>query len=68
MSIGTRFYYTTHGWTLLSAAIEGVSGIPFLDYLQKYILSPLNMDDTGPEKNNPLLYNRARLGDNFNSW
>ncbi|CAI8031441.1 Serine beta-lactamase-like protein LACTB, mitochondrial [Geodia barretti] len=57
---GTKFYYTTHGWTLLSAVIEGVSGMPFLDYLQKFILSPLHMDGTGPEKNNPLLYNRAR--------
>ena len=60
IGIGTTFYYTTHGWTLLSAVIEGVSGMPFLDYLKNYVLSPLHMDTTGPEKNNPLLYNRAR--------
>ena len=58
---GTKFHYTTHGWTLLSAAIEGVSGMPFLKYLQTYILSPVGMDVTGPDKNNPLLYNRSRL-------
>lgn len=57
---GTKFHYTTHGWTLLSAVIERVSGQPFLDYLHSHIISPLGMDSTGPEQHEPLTYNRAR--------
>ena len=60
MFAGTKFHYTTHGWTLLSAVIESVSGVPFLNYLKSNILSPLGMDCTGPEINNPLTYSRAR--------
>ena len=57
---GTQFHYTTHGWTLLSAVIERVSGQPFLDSLRLNILSPLGMDSTGPEQQNSLAYHRAR--------
>ena len=59
--VGTIFYYTTHGWTLLSAVIEGVSGMPFLDYLQKFILSPLHMDGTGPETNNSSSLQQSKV-------
>ena len=51
---GTKFHYTTHGWTLLSAVVEKVSGQPFLDYLHSHVLSPLGMTSTGPERHDPL--------------
>jgi serine beta-lactamase-like protein LACTB len=57
---GTQFHYTTHGWTLLSAVIERVSGQPFLDLLHSNVLSPLGMDSTGPEQHDSLTYHRAR--------
>src|SRR5215207_2866241 len=31
---GTAYSYSTHAFTLLSAAIEGAAGQPFLDYVQ----------------------------------
>jgi serine beta-lactamase-like protein LACTB, mitochondrial len=45
---GTRYAYSTHGYTLLSAAIEGAAGKPFLQYLDEAVLRPLGMKGTGP--------------------
>lgn len=45
---GTRYSYSTHGYTLLSAAIEGAAGKPFLQYLNEAVLRPLGMKGTGP--------------------
>ena len=43
---GTKFSYSTYGYTLLSAAMEGVSNKSFPDLLQDNVLNPLNMDHT----------------------
>ena len=45
---GTEYLYSTHGYTLLSAVIEKISGQSFLDYTQKEIFKPLDMYYTGP--------------------
>jgi CubicO group peptidase (beta-lactamase class C family) len=45
---GTRYVYSTHGFTLLSAVIEGASGRPFLQYLDEAVFTPLKMQATGP--------------------
>ena len=45
---GTRYAYSTHGFTLLSAVIESVSGTPFLEYMRAAIFGPLRMNATGP--------------------
>ena len=46
---GTDFSYSTYGYTLLSAAIEAVSGSTFVDYIQDEVLSQLQMTHTTPE-------------------
>jgi serine beta-lactamase-like protein LACTB len=46
---GSQYHYSTHGYTLLSAAIEGAAGRPFLEYLKDEILVPLAMRSTGPD-------------------
>ncbi len=45
----TRYRYSTHGFTLLSAVIEGAADAPFLDYLHAAVLAPLGMRSTGPD-------------------
>ncbi|MEO1012706.1 MAG: serine hydrolase domain-containing protein [Bacteroidota bacterium] len=45
---GTDARYSTYGYTLLSAVVEGASGLPFLEYLEKEIFCPLKMSSTGP--------------------
>jgi len=46
---GTTYSYSTHGYTLLSAVIEGASGKSYLDYMKQQIFLPLGMLSTGPD-------------------
>ena len=59
-SPGTSFHYTTHGWTLISAALEAAMGRPFLQLMREEVLRPLHMTSTTEELNSPLLLNRGR--------
>lgn len=61
---GTKYSYSTHGFTVLSAIMEKISGMAFLDYLSKELLKPLNMKNTGPDLRKHQSYpNLARLYD-----
>lgn len=40
---GTKYEYTTFGYTLLSAVIEGAAARDFLTYLREAVLSPLGL-------------------------
>lgn len=57
---GTNFHYTTHGWTLISAALEVAMGRPFLEVMKEEVLRPLHMTSTTEELHTPLLLNRGR--------
>lgn len=57
---GTSFHYTTHGWTLISAALEVAMGKPFLQVMREQVLHPLHMTSTTEELHSPLLPNRGR--------
>jgi serine beta-lactamase-like protein LACTB, mitochondrial len=46
----TNYHYSTHGFTLISAVIEGASGKNFLDYIDSQIFKPLRMNNTGPDR------------------
>lgn len=46
----TNYRYSTHGFTLLSAVIEGASGKNYLDYMANQILKPLQMYNTEPDR------------------
>lgn len=46
---GEAYAYSTHGYTLLSAAIEGAAGAPFLDVLETEVYGPLGMTSSGPD-------------------
>ncbi len=43
---GEKYAYSTFGYTLLSAAVEGAAGQPFLDYMREEVFGPLRMDHT----------------------
>jgi CubicO group peptidase (beta-lactamase class C family) len=49
---GTRYNYSTYGYNLLGAAIEGAFGRPYGEYIRRNILDPLDMNDT--QLDNPL--------------
>lgn len=46
---GAAYAYSTHGFTLLSAVIEGAAGAPFLDVLDTEVFGRLGMSSSGPD-------------------
>lgn len=47
---GTAFAYSSYGWNLISAAIEGATGEDFLDYVDRAVFQPLDMRHTVPDR------------------
>jgi len=45
----TQMKYSNIGYSLLGCLVEEVAGVPFNLYVEKKILEPLSLSDTGPE-------------------
>lgn len=58
---GTRFSYSSYGWNLISAVIEGASGEKFLDFMQKNVFGPAGMTHTGPDDAALIVPGRAHF-------
>lgn len=43
---GTRYSYSSYGWNLISAVIEGAGRQPFLDYMQAHVFDAAGMRNT----------------------
>ncbi|XP_077591227.1 serine beta-lactamase-like protein LACTB, mitochondrial [Stigmatopora nigra] len=56
---GTKFLYSTHAYTLLSAVIEQAAGQSFLDVMTN-LFREVGMLHTVPDHNEPIIYHRAR--------
>jgi CubicO group peptidase (beta-lactamase class C family) len=56
---GTKYSYSTQGYVLLGGAIERVSGMPYLRYLEERIFKPAGMIDTTADDANLNVPNRA---------
>jgi CubicO group peptidase (beta-lactamase class C family) len=46
---GTRYRFSTSGWILLSAVIEGAAGEPFATFMTREVFTPLGMARTALE-------------------
>ncbi|ELT90093.1 hypothetical protein CAPTEDRAFT_89169, partial [Capitella teleta] len=55
---GTEYLYTTHGWTAVSAVIEGAAKKPFADLILQ-MFKDLGLSNTYLDDNGPLIYNRS---------
>lgn len=44
---GTQYKFSTSGWILLSAAVEGAAAEPFPAFMSREVFEPLGMDQTG---------------------
>ena len=58
---GTKFSYSSYGWNLLSAVLEGASGEKFLDLMQKTVFGPAGMTHTGPDDAAMIVPGRAHF-------
>ncbi|MDZ7271930.1 MAG: serine hydrolase [candidate division KSB1 bacterium] len=57
---GTVYHYTSYGYNLLGAAIEGAAKKRYGDYLRENLWAPLRMDDTRMDDPDEVIPNRAR--------
>jgi CubicO group peptidase (beta-lactamase class C family) len=58
---GTRFSYSSYGWNLLSAVVEGASGEPFLSFMQRRVFIPAGMTHTVADFPDSIIPFRARF-------
>ncbi len=60
---GTRFSYTSYGWNLVSAVVEGASGDSFLHYISAHVFRPLGLTHTAPDRVDSLIPGRTQFYD-----
>ena len=57
---GTKWRYSSYGYVLASAAIEGASGQDFLGFMHDKLFVPLGMQNTVADEPDKVIPNRAR--------
>ena len=57
---GTRYSYSSYGYNLLGAAIEGAAGVAYGDYMREQVWRPLGMSSTRLDDPTALIPNRVR--------
>lgn len=63
---GTKYSYSTYGYVLLSAVIEGATKKAFLAYMHDSIFVPMGLRNTVPDFNDSIIANRVRFYDESN--
>ncbi len=56
---GTAFAYTSYGFNLLSAVVEGAAKKPFLDHMREAVFRPLGLRDTVADFVTPIIPGRT---------
>jgi CubicO group peptidase (beta-lactamase class C family) len=57
---GTRYSYSSYGWNLLSAVVEGASGEDFLTFMRREVFEPLGLRSIVAEHMDSILDDRVR--------
>lgn len=57
---GERYRYSSYGYNLVSAVIEGATGEQYLDYMADHVFGPLGMQDTRPDYLARIIPGRGR--------
>jgi serine beta-lactamase-like protein LACTB len=70
---GTKFSYSTQGFTVVGCVIEGTSGEKYVDYVRKNIFAPANMTRSRTDDQYAIIpfrtrfYSRNKAGDVVNA-
>jgi serine beta-lactamase-like protein LACTB len=57
---GERYSYSTYGWNLVSAVVQGASGEKFLAFMRREVLDPLGLRETVAEHGDSIIVGRGR--------
>ena len=57
---GTRWSYSSYGWNLVSAVVEGAAGEPFLAYMRREVFDPAGLSDMVSDQVDSLVMFRTR--------
>lgn len=57
---GTKYNYSSYGYNLLGAVIEGASGQSYGDYIREHVFEPLGMSESRLDDPSDLISNRVR--------
>src|SRR3989440_9427108 len=60
---GTRFSYSSYGWNLVSAVVEGAAGDDFRSYISAHVFRPLGLTHTAPDRTDSLIPERTQFYD-----
>ena len=60
-SPGSAFLYSSYGWNLVSAVIEGAANASFLQVLEEEVLDPLGLEHTAADYPDSLITQRVRF-------
>ncbi len=60
---GTQYHYSSYGWNLIGAVIEGASQMSFLQYMRHNIWKPMKMLDTYGDVADSVMSNRSTFYD-----
>jgi CubicO group peptidase (beta-lactamase class C family) len=58
---GTQYYYSSYGWNLIGAVVEGASHLNYLDYMLKNIWKPLGMKQTYGDVVDSIMADKSRF-------
>lgn len=57
----TRFSYSSYGWDLIGAVVEGASGEQFVEYMERHVFQPLGLRSIVAEYADSIIDGRARF-------
>ncbi len=57
---GTKFSYTTYGYTVMGCVVEGASGMKYVDFVRENIFRPAGMDHIRVDDVFEIIPNRAQ--------
>ena len=57
---GTKFHYSTYGYTLLGCVLEGAASEKFIDFLRKNVFEPAGMEQTRDDDFFAVVPHRSR--------
>ncbi len=58
---GTQYSYSSYGWNLISAVVQGATEERFLDYIQREVFDPLGMNHTHADDPRWIIPDRTRF-------